>query len=112
MLQTAFPHRSSEVLEDQARALTELDVAILDATLNVEIAQRDEIMARFAEVSCPTLIMQADPRILAAANDDDVAAIQARLKDSQHVKFEGADHDLHLWKPDQILTTVQDFLAA
>ena len=111
MLRMAFPQRDIAAIQDQAEALTKLDVAILDATLNVEIASQDEIMGLFNRVQCPTLLMQADPRILAAASDEDIVEIQSRIKDSQHVKFAGADHDLHLWKQDKVLKAVQGFLT-
>ncbi len=110
MLQVAFPHRSKDVLKDQAIALSQMDAGIIDATLDAEIATRDDIMALFEKIRCPTLLLQADPRILAAASDEDILAIQARIKNTQHLKFAGADHDLHLWKQQKILEAVLGFI--
>ena len=112
MLQAAFPHRAVDILQDQALALSQLDIAILDATLNVEIAEHADVLTLFDQVQCPTLLMQADPRILAAASDEDIIELQGRIKHSQHVKFAGADHDLHLWKQDRVLEAVSHFLNA
>lgn len=112
MLQAAFPHRAVEVVQDQATALTQLDVAILDALFDGALATREEVLALFEGIQCPALLLQADPRILAAASDADIADIQARITaDSRHEKFSGADHDLHLWKQDRILQAVEDFLG-
>lgn len=110
MLQGAFPHRPMHVLEDQAQALAQLDVGILDALFNDELTSLDEVLSRFEELRCRTLLLQADPRILAAASDEDITAIQARVRDAQHVKFAGADHDLHLWKQQPVLDAVLNFL--
>lgn len=109
MLQAAFPHRSLETLETQAEALAQLDIAILDALFDGAIATRGEVLSLLDGVQCPTLLLQADPRILAAASDADIADIQARIADTHHVKFAGADHDLHMWKPDRIVEAVLRF---
>lgn len=111
MLQVAFPHRGEDVLSDQAQALTRLDVAIIDALFDDEITSLEEVLAGFEKLQCETLLMQADPAILAAASDADIAAIQARAPHSRHVKFKGADHDLHLWKPGRVLDAVRQFLG-
>lgn len=110
MLQAAFPQREMHVLQDQAEGLSKLDIAIIDATLNIEIAQKNEVLTLFNQVQCPTLLMQADPRILAAASDEDILELQGRIQQSQHVKLSGADHDLHLWKQNRVLEAVANFL--
>lgn len=111
MLQAAFPHRSRPVLEDQAAALCQLDVGIIDALFDDELTSFEEVLAGFERLQCPTLLLQADPRILAAASDADIETIQARVPGATHVKFTGADHDLHLWKPARVLEAVNNFLA-
>lgn len=110
MLQAAFPHRSQEVLQDQAAALCQLDVAIIDALFDNELTTLDEVLAQFERLHCPTLLLQADPTVLAAASDADIAAIQARCPTTEHIQFKGADHDLHLWKQDRVLEAVKGFI--
>ncbi|MDX1497404.1 MAG: alpha/beta hydrolase [Salinisphaeraceae bacterium] len=111
MLQSAFPHRSADVLREQATALTQLDIAIINALFDDELTTLEEVLSQYEKLQCPTLVLQADPKILAAANDDDVAAIQARAPQAQHIKFSGADHDLHIWNRDKVLTAVNEFLS-
>lgn len=111
MLQAAFPHREMAVLQDQAAALCQLDAAIIDALFDDQLTSLEQVLTMFTQIQCPTLLLQADPKVLAAANDQDIKMIQERVNETAHVKFAGADHDLHLWQSGPVLDAVQEFLA-
>lgn len=109
-LQAAFPHRSDTVLQRQARGLLQLDVDVIETLFEKGLASEAEIFSWLADIGSPVLLLQADPRILAAADDADVARMQEVLQDCAHVKFDKADHDLHLWKIDRVADAVARFL--
>lgn len=111
-LQGVFPHRAAATVQRQARALSRFDLSLIDTLFESGLATRGELEEWLQEIRCPVLVLQADPRVLAAADDADVADLAARLEQFRHVKFDKADHDLHLWKPQRVASVVHDFLQS
>ncbi len=110
-LRAAFPHRSAQILQQQAAALHQLDLKLIDTLFGGGLVSEAEVYRWLADIRCPVLLLQADPRILAAASDADILRVTAQLDDVEHIRFEKADHDLHLWKPARVADTLQDFLS-
>jgi pimeloyl-ACP methyl ester carboxylesterase len=91
------PDVLSVELREWAKTVSQLDPDVVQ--LHAE-GRRDELMQAFdfeamlRAVSCPTLLLQADPSLGSIMTDDDVEYAMSLLPEAYHVQLEGAGHDL------------------
>jgi pimeloyl-ACP methyl ester carboxylesterase len=73
-----------------------------------------DLEAALGQVTCPTLLLQADPAHGGIIADEDVPHILSLLTEGVHVKLEGAGHDLGLgtWRVAPLLRAVSSFLES
>jgi pimeloyl-ACP methyl ester carboxylesterase len=97
----------------QAENLYVLDPEMLDAVLaGPEITLEGYDGQRLLPaISCPVLILQADPA-LGGMTDSDVEAALRLLPAGRHVRLEGIGHPLHgpPWQVQQVLRAITPFL--
>jgi len=79
-----------------------------------EYVENVDIDAALGQVSCPVLLLQADPSQGGMVSDGDVEHVLSLLADGLHVKLEGADHNLGLstWEVTPLLRAVAGFLES
>jgi pimeloyl-ACP methyl ester carboxylesterase len=83
--------------EHQATSLHQLDPDVLSAVQ----AGPDVMLAGYEpevllpRITCPVLLLQADPAIDNVLQDDDVELAMRLLPDAQHVQLPGVGHSLH-----------------
>lgn len=61
-----------------------------------EYVQQVNLDMMIKRITCPVLLIQADPACGGVITDDDVEHALAQLSDGQHVQLKGAGHDLGL----------------
>jgi pimeloyl-ACP methyl ester carboxylesterase len=66
----------------------------------------------FPQITCPVLILQADPQAGGALSDAEVARALALLPQATHVPLPGVSHVLHNEQPAAVLAAMRLFLAA
>ncbi len=94
-----------------AKSLTQLDPSAMDAFHSGEMMVGYEPETILPMVSCPVLLLQADPACGGLMTDGDVERALALLKDGKHVAFPGFGHGLHVDNADPVLQAVTEFLA-
>ena len=92
-----------------AGCLRDLDPTMLDAVIEFEQMyagyEADRLLPR---LSCPVLVIQADPAY-GGMPDEDVAVARTLLRDVRVTRFEQVGHALYLWK---IASVLRDFFTA
>jgi pimeloyl-ACP methyl ester carboxylesterase len=63
-------------------------------------------------ISCPTLLLQANPELDALLTDDDVKLALSLLPKAQHIKFPLLGHALFMQQPKPVLQAITTFLSS
>jgi pimeloyl-ACP methyl ester carboxylesterase len=92
-----LPDVLSVELREWAKSVSQLDPAVValhaQGRLN-ELMQAFDFEGMLRPVSCPTLLLQADPAQGGIMTDHDVEYAMSLLAEGYHVQIEGAGHDL------------------
>jgi pimeloyl-ACP methyl ester carboxylesterase len=81
--------------------------AMIDMIKSGRTAHLYEVLRR---VTCPTLILQADPASGGSLSDTGVQLALSHLNDGKHRKFVNTGHSIHLERTDEFVHVVGDFL--
>jgi pimeloyl-ACP methyl ester carboxylesterase len=81
--------------------------AMIDMIDSGRTAQLYEVLRR---VTCPTLIMQADPANGGSLSDAGAELALDHLQDGERRKFDDTGHSIHLERTSDFVQVVQDFL--
>jgi pimeloyl-ACP methyl ester carboxylesterase len=106
-----FPGCDDPYLSAWARSLSLLDPDVLKMTLDGRTLNGwnpDELIAR---IKCPTLLIQADPKMGGLMTDHDVQHIKAAQAQVQVARMNGIGHSLHMYDPAPILRALMNFLV-
>ncbi len=106
-----FPGCDDPYLSAWARSLSQLDPDVLKMTLDGRTLagwHPDELISR---IKCPTLLLQADPKMGGLMTDDDVDKIRRASPDVQVSPMKGVGHSLHMYDPAPILRALMNFLV-
>lgn len=106
-----FPGCDEPYLSAWARALSQLDPDVLKMTLDGRTLDRWNPDELIAGIKCPTLLIQADPKMGGLMTDKDVARIKAANAEVQHARMNGVGHSLHMFDPAPILRALMNFLS-
>ncbi len=107
--------RSHASLRWSAECLAQLDPEVLTPVLEgrwLEGYNLPDILAciaRITRITCPVLLLQADPSTGGALTDADTETMSAALSSFHHVPFPGAGHQLHRDHPEAVLHALQKF---
>jgi pimeloyl-ACP methyl ester carboxylesterase len=106
-----FPGCDDPYLSAWARSLSQLDPDVLKMTLDGRTLNGwnpDDLISR---IKCPTLLLQADPKMGGLMTDQDVARIKAAHPQVQLARMTGIGHSLHMYDPAPILRALMNFLV-
>lgn len=104
--------RDAAALRFTARALKQLDPAVLSPVVQGEWLKGyalDEIARR---VQCPTLLLQADELAGGMLSDEDAALIEKSVSDCTRIRFRNGGHRLHWTLTESVLHAVICFLES
>jgi len=106
-----FPGCDDPYLSAWARSLSLLDPDVIKMTLDGRTLNGwnpDELVAR---IKCPTLLLQADPKMGGLMTDHDIARIKTAHAQVQVARMTGIGHSLHMYDPAPILRALMNFLV-
>jgi len=90
-----------------AGCLSDLDSTMLDAVIEFdEMYAGYEADRLLPEISCPVLLIQADPAYGGALSDEDVAIARSLLRDVRVARIDEVGHSLY---PSKIAAVLRDF---
>ncbi len=112
-----LPGMDTAHLQNWAKTLSQVDpdVAQYHAEGRLdEYVENVDLDAALRQMTCPVLLLQADPSQGGVISDGDVKHALSLLPDGLHVQLEGAGHDLGLgaWKVTPLLRAVTNFLES
>ncbi|MCC7362458.1 MAG: alpha/beta hydrolase [Anaerolineales bacterium] len=99
----------SSGLRARAERLRRVDPDALRAVLEHTHMNGLALGPLLARVSCPTLIIQGDPRYDAVLDEDDAAFARWHLRQFSRVKLEHVGHNLHADAPDTVIQLLETF---
>ncbi|MBN1430064.1 MAG: alpha/beta hydrolase [Anaerolineae bacterium] len=113
-LEKKNPSIPVETLRPWAQNLSWLDP---DFVLAITTGDRRETIkgvdfeAHAQGITCPVLLMQADPELSTLLPKEDIDFFLANARDVQVVTFPGAGHSIHVDQPAKFLKVLDEFLA-
>jgi len=106
------PDRDAAWLRWRARAISLMDPETLTMLYDGPGHEGYDLAALLPGITCPVLLLRADPAESPAVTDDDEAALRAAVKDVSVVRFPGVGHTIEASAPDRYLRVVSDFLES
>jgi len=104
--------RDRNSLAWSAQCLSQLDPEVLTPVIEGRWLDGYDFPSLLAGLSCPTLLLQADPSAGGALTNADAESLKSIVSDYQHVRFPGCGHNLHRDRPDSVLRAFADFAAS
>jgi pimeloyl-ACP methyl ester carboxylesterase len=104
--------RDRNSLAWSAQCLSQLDPEVLTPVIEGRWLDGYDFPSLLAGLSCPTLLLQADPSAGGALTDADAESLKSIVSDCQHVRFPGCGHNLHRDRPESVLRAFADFAAS
>jgi pimeloyl-ACP methyl ester carboxylesterase len=99
--------KDSPWFDFMAGCLRDLDSTMLDAVIEFdEMHAGYEADRLLPEISCPVLLIQADPAYGGALSEEDVAVARSLLRDVRVARIDQVGHSLYPWK---IAAVLRDF---
>jgi len=105
-----LPGNDQAYLFSWARCLSQVDPDVFRMTLDGSSRQGWDGEECLRRMKCPTLLLQANPKLGALMSDDDVKLAVKTLAHSVCVRLEDHSHALHMQKPESVLRAVMHFL--
>ena len=111
-LTSSRPERDAVWPRLRARSLILLDPDALTMEFDGRAKEHYDVDKLLPAVTCPVLLLRADPAMSPAISDDDEAQTKAALADLTVVRFAGIGHPISPTKPDLYARVVTDFLES
>jgi len=112
VLMKSLPGCDEPYLTAWARSLSQLDPETVKMTMDGRAAENWRPEEFLPKVKCPTLLMQADPKMGGLMADDDVKQARELLPNAQQVSLEGLGHSLHMSEAAPVVRVVTNFLSS
>lgn len=106
-----FPGCDDAYLSAWAKSLSLLDPDVLTMTLSGESFRGWDAADFIKRIQCPTLLIQADPKMAGLTTDNDVAQIKAACPGVQHARIAGIGHALHMLDAPPVVRALTNFLC-
>jgi len=94
-----------------ARSLSYLDPDTLAMTVDGRAIENWRPQEFVGKVQCPTLLIQADPKLGGLMEDEDVKQARELLRDCLHVRLDGIGHSLQMFQAAPVLRVLSNFFA-
>lgn len=104
------PDAPVDALKAHAETLSLLDPEMLAPILEGNLSQKGRLADAVRRITCPVLLLQADPTLGAATEDQHVAVIREHLPHAKVVQIKGAGHGIHDTQLEALLAEVNGFL--
>ncbi|HZP17001.1 MAG TPA: alpha/beta hydrolase [Terriglobales bacterium] len=106
-----LPGNGEATLREWARGAMHTDPDALAMTLEGSAFIGWDPEGLLGRITCPVLLLQANPELDALLTDADVRLAMKLLRAAEHVRFPLLGHALFLQQPKPVLRAVHDFLA-
>jgi pimeloyl-ACP methyl ester carboxylesterase len=107
---TSPPDTPLDALIRRAQTLSVLDPEMLVPILQGNLSQKGSLADAVRQITCPVLLLQADPAIGAATEDQHVDVIREHLPQAKIAQIKGASHGIHDSQLEALLVQVMAFL--
>ncbi len=104
------PDAPIEAITARAETLSALDADMIVPILEGNLSQKGSLADAVRRITCPVLVLQADPTLGAATEDQHVAVIREHLPHAKVVQIKGASHGIHDTQLETLLEQVTGFL--
>jgi len=111
-LTSSRPERDAAWQRLRARSLVLLDPDALTMEFDGRAKAQYDVDKLLPAVTCPVLLLRADPAMSPAISDDDEAKIAAIIKDLSVVHFPKVGHPISATTPELYARIVSDFLES
>lgn len=98
-------------LKSLATSMQLLDPAVMEEFRSDLLVGGYDPVALLGQVSCPLLLLQADPAEGGLMSNSDVALVHALAPGAGHVFFDGIGHGMHMQDSSRVIDVVEPFLA-
>ena len=105
------PDTPDSVLRPWAEMLHHVDPEVLAPVPEDKRADINALPGILKQITCPVLLVQADPALGAATQDQHVEIVKTYLAHCKVVQMKGVDHVIHIRQPQALLTHMNAFLA-
>lgn len=106
-----FPGCDDAYLSAWARCLSQMDPEVLDMALDGTAFVGWHPAELIRKITCPTLLIQADPKMGGLMSDRDVQEIKAACPDTQVARMAGIGHSLHMYDAPAVVRALTNFLC-
>ncbi len=107
----SFPGCDDPYLSAWARSLSQLDPDVLGMTLEGRTLDGWDPNMLISKISCPTLLIQADPKMGGLMTDNDLSRIKAAYPQVQVSRMTGIGHSLHMYDAPPVVRALTNFLS-
>ncbi|HWR13681.1 MAG TPA: alpha/beta hydrolase [Terriglobales bacterium] len=106
-----FPGCDDAYLSAWAKSLSQMDEDVLNMCLDGRAFRGWEPAEFIKKIHCPTLLIQADPKMAGLMTDEDVRRIKEACPGVQHAKLLGLGHSLHMLEAAPVVRALTNFLC-
>ena len=103
--------RDEAALLFAAKCLARLDPQVLDPIVETRWLNQYDFRQITELMSCPALLLQGDPECGGMLTDEDVSIMKSIKPNLFHVRFQGAGHQLHWTRREDLISAVTQFLV-
>lgn len=103
--------RDEATLLFAAKCLSKIDPRVLEPIVESRWLNRYDLQQVTEMMACPALLLQADSQYGGMLVDEDVALMKSLKPNLFHVKFNGAGHQLHWTRREEVISAVTSFLV-
>lgn len=107
----ALPGCDDAYLSAWARSLSQMDPDVMKMTLDGRAFLGWKPAELIAKIKCPTLLIQADPKMGGLMSDEDVNRIKAVCPQAQVARITGIGHALHMYQAEPVVRALTNFLC-
>jgi len=107
-----LPGNDEAYLLSWARCVQQADPEVYEMTLDGSALVGWDGEGLLPGITCPTLLLQANPQLGGLMSDADVALATRLLSHHTHVRFRNLGHALFIQQPETVLRAVTNFLES